>query len=227
MDVATSNTAASRSFVVSLENRKRRGAGHERPDEILKAARELFLEFGVESVTTRQIAARVGISQTALYVYFSTKEEMLTRLAEGAWRSLRESLDTVEGLDVGATKPIARLRAIMTAFVRFWLLHPDDYRIIFMRKALRPCVAEDKSVVAVEGRQLLDRLASRVAAAQESGALKPACSDLTALSIWASLSGLVALRLTYPDFPWPPQDEHIHAMLEMIFQGCGQSQAAA
>ena len=157
MDVATSNTAASRSFVVSLENRKRRGAGHERPDEILKAARELFLEFGVESVTTRQIAARVGISQTALYVYFSTKEEMLTRLAEGAWRSLRESLDTVEGLDVGATNPIARLRAIMTAFVRFWLLHPDDYRIIFMRKALRPCVAEDKSVVAVEGRQLLER----------------------------------------------------------------------
>ena len=220
MSVATTNTAPSRSFVVSLENRKRRGAGHERPDEILKAARELFLEFGVEAVTTRQIAARVGISQTALYVYFSTKEEMLTRLAEGAWRALREALDAVEGLDVGGTNAMDRLRAKMVAFARFWLQHPDDYRIIFMRKALRPCVAEDKSTVAVEGRNLLERLSSAVAAAQASGALRPCNPELTALSIWASLSGFVALRLTYPDFPWPPQDEHIQATLDMIFHGC-------
>lgn len=225
MSVATNNTAASRSFVVSLENRKRRGAGHERPDEILKAARDLFLEFGVEAVTTRQIAARVGISQTALYVYFSTKEEMLTRLSEGAWSSLRQALDAVEGLDIGPTNAMDRLRAMMVAFVRFWLQHPEDYRIIFMRKALRPCVAEDKSTVALEGRKLLNRLTALVAAAQASGALRPSGCELTALSIWASLSGLVALRLTYPDFPWPQPDEHIHAALDLIFHGCASGKS--
>ena len=36
----------------------------------------------------------------------------------------------------------------------------------------------------------------------------------------AFLAGFVALRLTYPDFPWPPQDEHIQATLDMIFHGC-------
>ena len=112
----------------------------------------------------------------------------------------------------------------MVAFVRFWLLHPDDYRIIFMRKALRPCVAEDKSPIAVEGKKLLERLAARVAAAQEAGLLRPCAAELTALSIWASLSGFVALRLTYPDFPWPPQDQHIHATLDMIFHGCAKEE---
>ena len=73
-----------KSYVVSLENRKRRGFGHQRPEEILSAARALFLEHGAENVTTRQIAARVGISQTALYVYFKSKEEMLDRLVTGA-----------------------------------------------------------------------------------------------------------------------------------------------
>ena len=58
--------------------------GYERREEILRAARELFLEHGVEGVSTRHIAARVGISQTALYVYFKSKEEMLDRLVDAA-----------------------------------------------------------------------------------------------------------------------------------------------
>ena len=64
---------ALRFYVISLDNRKARGSGHERVGEILEAARELFLQHGVEGVSTRQIATRVVISQTALYVYFKNK----------------------------------------------------------------------------------------------------------------------------------------------------------
>src|SRR5580698_11520185 len=84
-----------RTYVISLDNRKARGCGHERPEEILNAARALFLEHGVENVTTRQIAARVGISQTALYVYFKSKDEMLDRLVDAALRKLGAALDAV------------------------------------------------------------------------------------------------------------------------------------
>src|SRR5579863_2079124 len=84
-----------RSYVVSLENRKPRGFGHQRRDEILTAARALFLEHGAENVTTRQIAARVGISQTALYVYFKSKEEMLDRLVADALAKLGAAIEAV------------------------------------------------------------------------------------------------------------------------------------
>jgi len=152
-------TPPRREYVISLDHRKARGAGCERPAEILKAARELFLEQGVENVTTRQIAARVGISQTALYVYFSSKEEMLDSLAEEAWRGLADALAAADPKDAGGSDPVARLRAILSSYMRFWLRRPDDYRIIFMRKSLRPCPNDDNRFAARDG--LLERLAER------------------------------------------------------------------
>ena len=130
---------ALRSYVISLEHRKRRGAGCERPAEILKAARELFLENGVEKVTKRQIAARVGISQTAPYVYFCTKEQMLDSLAKEAWRGLGEALDAAIREGPERAEQADRLRAILGAFMRYWLRHADDFRIVYMRRALRNC----------------------------------------------------------------------------------------
>ena len=208
-----------RSYVISLENRKRRGAGCERPAEILKAARQLFLEQGAENVTTRQIAARVGISQTALYVYFSSKEEMLDALAEEAWRGLAAALaaadpDEAEGLD-----PVDRLRAILSAYMRFWLRRPDDYRIIFMRKSLRPCPSDDNRFATRDG--LLERLAKRFEAAAAARLVRDNWRpEAAALAMWAAVSGPVALRLAFPDLHWPPEDEHVQATIDMIIQGC-------
>jgi AcrR family transcriptional regulator len=209
-----------RSYVVSLENRKARGAGCERPAEILKAARELFLKQGVENVTTRQIAARVGISQTALYVYFSSKEEMLDSLAEEAWRGLAAALAAADPEDAEGSDPVARLRAILSAYMRFWLRRPDDYRLIFMRKSLRPCPIADETRFATRD-GLLERLAKRFEEAAEAGLARDSWRpDAAALAMWAAVSGPVALRLAFPDLRWPPEDEHVKATIDMIIQGC-------
>jgi len=195
-----------REYVISLDHRKARGAGCERPAEILKAARELFLKQGVENVTTRQIAARVGISQTALYVYFSSKEEMLESLAVEAWRSLAHALATADPDDAEGADPVGRLRAILSAYMRFWLRRPDDYRIIFMRKSLRPCPSDDDTRFATRD-GLLERLAKRFEEAAKAGLARDAWrSDAAALAMWAAVSGPVALRLAFPDLHWPPED---------------------
>jgi AcrR family transcriptional regulator len=41
---------------------------------IIDAARELFIHQGVEAVTMRAIATRIGYSATSLYLYFSDKD---------------------------------------------------------------------------------------------------------------------------------------------------------
>ncbi len=217
-----------RSYVVSLENRKARGAGCERPAEILKAARELFLTQGVENVTTRQIAARVGISQTALYVYFSSKEQMLDALAEDAWRSLAAALAAADPEAAEGSDPVLRLRAILSAYMRFWLRRPDDYRIVFMRKAMRPSPSDDDTQFATRD-GLLARLAKRFSEAARAGRARDSwLPESAALAMWAAVSGQVALRLAFPDLPWPPEDEHVKATIDMIIQGCdGRGQKGA
>ena len=221
-----------RSYVISLENRKARGAGCERPAEILKAARELFLTQGVETVTTRQIAARVGISQTALYVYFSSKEEMLDSLAEEAWRGLAAALAAADPEDAEGSDPVARLRAILSAYMRFWLRRPDDYRLIFMRKILASLAQSPTRRRFATRDGLLERLAKRFEEAAAAGLARDSWRpDAAALAMWAAVSGPVALRLAFPDLRWPPEDEHVKATIDMIIQGCdgggqGRSQGA-
>jgi AcrR family transcriptional regulator len=209
-----------RSYVISLENRKRRGAGCERPAEILKAARELFLEHGVEKVTTRQIAARVGISQTALYVYFCTKEQMLDSLAKEAERGLADAVDAVVREGRKEVEPADQLRAILGVFMRYWLSHSDDFRIVYMRRALRGCPSTDDGSLEL-CRNLLGRLVEAAEKASKAGQLRFPCSaEKIALSMWAMVSGPVALRLAYPELPWPPEDKHVETTLDMIFHGC-------
>ena len=54
--------------------------GPETRDCILDAALEVFSERGFEGATVRQIAAKVGVSDPALYAHFKSKQEIFETL---------------------------------------------------------------------------------------------------------------------------------------------------
>ena len=209
----------SRSYVVSLDNRKARGSGHERFEEILDAARELFLEHGIESVSTRQIATRVGISQTGLYVYFKTKDEMLDKLVEGAFRKLGQALREVE---TRSSSPLEYLRATIPAYIRFGVENPDEYRLAFLlrdaRRKAGMIAPEQRQTVGIQEFSVLE---SHVAAGLACGVLHSSASSSKAVaqSLWASIHGLVALLIAYPDFDWVRFDDLLSAHTEMLLHG--------
>jgi AcrR family transcriptional regulator len=208
----------SRTYVISLDNRKARGSGHERPEEILAAARELFLEHGIENVSTRQIATRVGISQTALYVYFRDKEMMLDSLVEVAFRKLGTTLACVEAK---CSDPIDYLRAAIPEYIRFGFENPDEYRLAFLlrdarRKASR--LPEEKRRIGLE---VFEAMETRIAEGFASGALRSPSGSAhgSAQALWAAIHGLVALLLAYPEFGWVPLDELIAIHTDMLLHG--------
>ena len=64
-----------------------------RPQELLDAALELFVEKGFDATRSEEVAARAGVSKGTLYLYYPSKEELLkavirqqlsTEIAEGA-----------------------------------------------------------------------------------------------------------------------------------------------
>lgn len=64
-----------------------------RKGEILSAAADVFGEYGYDSGSMRQIAARVGVSEPALYRHFSGKEAIFVALMRiGAGRLRDETL---------------------------------------------------------------------------------------------------------------------------------------
>ena len=215
---------APRTYVAPLENRKARGSGHERPEEILCAARALFLEHGVENVTTRQIAARVGISQTALYVYFKSKEEMSDRLVDAALRKLGAALDAV---DARCLDPIDFLRSNFREYIRFGLEHPDEYRLAFMLRDGRRKARPDAHRAQLRRRYIVQCSENRIEQGVASGKLRCLKTGLgAAQSVWAAVHGLVALRLAYPEFDWIPVEEQIDAHVDMLLHGIAEPKLA-
>src|SRR5437868_10282611 len=113
----------------AVGTRKRRGEGHTRRDEILMAAKELFIREGYQATTIRRIADVVGVSAPALYLYFKDKEAIMLALCDQTFGFLNDQMNKIEkeGLP-----PIERLRHCGEAYVRFALANPREYWLTFM-----------------------------------------------------------------------------------------------
>jgi AcrR family transcriptional regulator len=84
-----------------------------RPDEILDAALAEFTERGFEAARMEDIARRAGISKAAIYLYFTSKTQLLEALIESRVAPLARR---AESLAIeGAADPIAALRMLAHA----------------------------------------------------------------------------------------------------------------
>ncbi len=217
--------ASARTYTISLANRKARGSGHERLEEILAAARELFLEHGFENVSTRKIAERVGISQTALFAYYKTKDDILSRLIRDAFEELDR---TIAEVDRTARDHRDWLRRGIAAYIAFGLSHPDEYRLAFMviKAYRRPYNVEQREEPG-EGTRvgvpIFLRLVEKVGESMRDGVIRRELGSpmLVAQALWASMHGLVAALIARPrpHFPWEDVNALIEVQTNMLLEG--------
>lgn len=210
----------------SAGTRKRRGEGHTRRDEILVAARELFLRDGYEATTIRRIADVVGVSAPALYLYFKDKDAIMLALCDQTFRSLND-------LMVGAQKedlaPIERLRRCGRAYIRFALENPRQYWLTFMsgntpkkvqERGHKPDTAGlDPEEPGAQGAIAFARLMGIFRDIENSGYALNYPVDTAAELVWMCLHGLVAAIINNPEFPWTRRDLLIEGMLDLAVRG--------
>src|ERR1700733_2071325 len=103
--------------------RKRKGEGLQRRAEILDAAKQLFVEEGYAATTIRRIAAKLGVSTTALYVYFSEKDAILVEICDAPFAGLIAELD---GVRRDSADPLDALAKSLERYIRFGLSHPHE-----------------------------------------------------------------------------------------------------
>ncbi|HEU4458089.1 MAG TPA: TetR/AcrR family transcriptional regulator [Methylibium sp.] len=71
-----------------------------RPQELLDAALELFVEKGFAATRSEEVAARAGVSKGTLYLYYPSKEELLKAvIRENLSREIAEGVDIVRGFE--------------------------------------------------------------------------------------------------------------------------------
>src|SRR5947209_14475124 len=97
--------------------------------EILDAARDLFVGEGFENVSMRKVAEKIEYSPTTIYLYFRDKADLLDCICEETFARLLRKLTSLEA---SATDPLDRLRRGLRAYIDFGLKHPNDYRVAFL-----------------------------------------------------------------------------------------------
>ena len=213
---------------VATGGRKRRGEGHTRREEILHAAKELFLEQGYDSTTIRRIADRVGISAPALYLYFKDKEALMLALCDQTFAHLIEAIGEIENT---VADPLERIRRFGDAYAHFGLTHPDEYRLVFMgsnipesmRKIGHRAATDDPTKPGVGGAIVFGRLVAILSQAEASGIKLNYPPDTCAELCWMGIHGLVAALITKPEFPWSDRELLIQGMLDVVVKGIVRS----
>ena len=97
--------------------------------DIIQAALELFGERGIRATTTRDIAARAGITEGAIYRHFPSKEKLASSIFLDCMYRLLAHLQAAAAK--GAT-PDKRLCSIARAFFAFAEDTPAAYNYIMM-----------------------------------------------------------------------------------------------
>ena len=153
-----------------------------RAEEVVAAARRLLEEEGVEALTMRRLAERVGIKAPSLYKHLPDKTALeaaiiATGLEEAA-ATFETALDGAAGDGAGAALP-----ALAAAYREFALAHPHLYRLMHNGPLPR------------------QHLPAGVEARAAAPLLRAAGSRARARAVWAFAHGMVMLEL---DERFPP-----------------------
>ncbi len=183
--------------------------------EILDAARDLFVREGFENVSMRKIAEKIEYSPTTIYLYFHDKSDLLDSIVEETFARLVKKQST---LDQTVSDPIERLEKGLRAYIDFGLKHPNHYKVSFMMP-----VSTMNADMCPRAREMGQKAFANLRGMLEECASKNLIEihdlDTTAQCVWAMIHGLTFLLIAKPHYPWAERSNLIDTLLSNIMRG--------
>lgn len=176
------------------------------PEAMCRAARSLLESGDPEDVGLREIARRIGVSATAAYRHFTSKDELMATVAAQGFRELAEALRP----GVKAADPAV---AIGLAYVDFALTQRGLFRLMF-----GPLLARRKEFRALDA-----------AAAEAFGVIERAGvvgkepekhEDAASMAAWGLIHGLSTL---FVENVLPEQDAR--RLAQDVLESAGRTRA--
>jgi TetR/AcrR family transcriptional regulator len=98
-------------------------------ERILAAALDLFSERSFDGASTREIAARAGVTQPLLNYHFSSKDDLWQAAVDGLFARLAEAL-TARAEGLRGVDDLIAAKLLVREFVAFSAAQPQLHRII-------------------------------------------------------------------------------------------------
>jgi len=180
-------------------------------DEIVAAARDLFVTEGYPNVSMRKVADKVGCAPGTIYLYFDDKDSLLNAICVETFAKLDKRMEAIRN-DKG--DPFERLRRGGRQYILFALDHPHHYLVTF---GLTGVNRGDEARQA--GGHSFDCLRECVRLCVDAGLLRMDDVEQIAQSFWACLHGVVMLLIGRLEFPFIEQNRLIDSVVDIALEG--------
>jgi len=193
--------------------RRRRGTGHELREVVIRVATDLLAELGdVDALTMRAVATAAGVTPPSVYRHFPDKHTLVREIITQQFDEFTTILRAAAAS--AGEQPMARLEAMSRAYVRSGLGQPGHYRVLFSATNAGPAglglPPETEHPGAASYRTLIEAVAACLPPRRRAAAV-PLATEL-----WASVHGIVDLRITKPELAWPDPDALTDAALAVV-----------
>ena len=183
---------------------------------LVETGLKVIEKHGVAALTLREIGAQAGVSRTAAYRHFASKEDLLCAISEAGFALFRRDMETAM-----AAAPAGfpgRLRATAVAYARFALRHRARFTVMF--DAARP--REPECETPGEGDLAYAQLEGVIRGGQETGEVRAGDTKLLAEMVWAHIHGISTLRLAVSQ-SGELDEAFLHRMSNLLLVGIAGS----
>ena len=188
---------------------------------LLDTALEQISRNGVRSLSLRDVARRTGVSHTASYRHFASKESLLAAIAEQGFRRLSAAMRAATLPH--ADDPVAALQASGVAYVEFGVSYPEHLSVMFGVQLAH----EDYPELAGASKEAYALLTSIVHDGLHAGGLRGTDERTITLAAWSIVHGLAQLitggQLQAKDMPQVAPREMALAVTTLLHEGIAVS----
>lgn len=155
---------------------------------LVASALEVIAAEGPARFTLREITRRAGVSHTAPYRHFASKDALLAAIAGEGSTLLRSAIAQA----LAASDDVrAQFLAAGMAYVRFAMEHPAHFQVMFFSAG----VYEGDPASMAARQASMEQLLTFIAGAQRAGVVRKGDARALASSVWAMHHGLACLAL--------------------------------
>jgi len=201
----------------------------------IQAAREVIAEKGVEGLSLRDVARKLGVSHQAPYRHYPSRDHLLAAIMQRCFEDFATFLD-----HASKAHTTDALLGMGEAYMRYAAQHPLEYRLMFGTPWPEPAAHPDLVRHAVHAfdllrHQLHQRLQQGACAAQADAPAQLAQAELQALFIWSSMHGMASIQqanvmqhlVLSPGVPAQAEPYLMGMMHTALTHGPTQAQASA
>jgi AcrR family transcriptional regulator len=184
--------------------------------EILNAARELFIHDGYEKFSMRRLAEKIDYSPTTIYLYFTNKDDLLFAICEEVAEQFLARMRYIRSVQ---SNPYKALRQAMLYLVEFAFENPHQYKVFFLTRPNVYGTQEEFMKGESMARNSYFEFRKIVQDCIGAGKLRPIDIDVLTQVLATAPHGLIVMTLYRDSFPWADRKVLAMTLVDGLLRG--------